>query len=137
MPKALTSSARPRTNAFTIGLMSAMAAMMGLLPIAQAQSLSEKGLALSREHCARCHVVEQSNRFSGISSTPSFPMLVRALKDWRERFETFHARLPHPSVIRIDGVAPPSDSPPTTRLVYLKPEDIDAFVAYAESLQPE
>ncbi|MEM1049466.1 MAG: hypothetical protein AAGL24_25160 [Pseudomonadota bacterium] len=120
-----------------MGLAVGLAAMTLFVPTTSAQSLSDKGLALSREHCARCHVIEAANRFSGIASTPSFPMLVRALKDWRERFETFHARLPHPSVIRIDGIAPPSNAPATTRLVYLKPEDIDAFVAYAETLRPQ
>lgn len=137
MAKALPFQPALRGAVLAAGLIAAITTMSIGVPSARAQSLSEKGLALSREHCARCHVIEASNRFSGISSTPSFPMMVRALADWRERFETFHARLPHPSVIRIEGVAPPSDAPPTTRLVRLKPEDIDAFVAYAETLRPE
>lgn len=98
-----------------------------------AEDLLEKGRRLSETYCSRCHVVGDANKFGGISSTPSFKILVRALEDWRDRFETFHARLPHPSVIRIEGSKPPSADPPTTHQVYLKIEDIEAFVAYAET----
>ena len=68
------------------------------IPGAGAQSLAEKGEKLARLHCARCHVVADGNAFSGIGSTPSFRLLVNALDDWRERFETFHTRRPHPAV---------------------------------------
>jgi len=100
-----------------------------------AEDLLEKGRRLSEAYCSRCHVVGDSNKFSGISSTPSFKILVRALEDWRDRFETFHARLPHQSVIRIEGSDPPTEDPPTTHQVHLKIEDIEAFVAYAETFE--
>ena len=102
-------------------------------PMAGADELAERGKELSKQHCARCHVVSDDNRFSGISSTPSFKIIVQALEDWRDRFETFHARLPHPSVIRVEGVQLADSGPPTTVQVELSVEDIEAFVAYAET----
>ncbi len=118
-----------------IGVMAAVIALAGPIPGAGAQSLAEKGEKLARLHCARCHVVADGNAFSGIGSTPSFRLLVNALSDWRERFETFYARLPHPSVIRIEGIAPINNAPPTIRTVDLKLDDIAALVAYATSLK--
>ena len=113
-------------------LTGATLAMLAALP-ASAQELSEKGRVLATTYCSRCHVVGEADRFGGISSTPSFRILVKALDDWRDRFETFHARPPHPSVIRIDGSDPISQAPPTTTQVFLKIEDVDALVAYAET----
>lgn len=126
-----------------IRLFAAIAAATAVMPLAGpmngagAQSLADKGEKLARTHCARCHVVADGNAFSGIGSTPSFRLLVNALADWRERFETFHTRRPHPAVIRFEGVAPLSEDPPTTRTVDLKLDDIPALVAYAASLKKQ
>ncbi len=113
----------------------AMISLTGPLRGAGAQSLVEKGEKLARLHCARCHVVADDNAFSGIGSTPSFRLLVNALADWRERFETFHTRRPHPAIVRFEGIAPLNDDPPTTRTVDLTLDDIPAIVAYAASLK--
>lgn len=121
--------------ATAIAAATAVILLTGPISGAGAQSLAEKGEKLARLHCARCHVVADGNAFSGIGSTPSFRLLVNALSDWRERFETFYTRLPHPSVIRIEGVAPINDAPPTIRTVDLKLDDIPALVAYAASLK--
>ncbi len=102
---------------------------------AAAQSLAERGKAIAEQHCSRCHVVDPDRPFTGISSTPSFQLLVTALADWKERFETFYARRPHPSVIRMEGIAPPTEEPPTTTTVELKLSDVDAIVAFAVSLK--
>ncbi len=118
-----------------IAAATAVILLTGPISGAGAQSLAEKGEKLAKLHCARCHVVADGNAFSGIGSTPSFRLLVNALSDWRERFETFYTRLPHPSVIRIEGVAPINDAPPTIRTVDLKLDDIPALVAYAASLK--
>jgi len=119
-----------------IALAAAMTVPAGsIVGSAAAQALAEKGERLARTHCARCHVVADGNAFSGIGSTPSFRLLVNALADWRERFETFHTRRPHPAVVRFDGIAPLSDNPPTTRTVDLKLDDIPALVAYAATLK--
>lgn len=98
-------------------------------------ALAEKGRALSVEHCKRCHVIDEKNRFSGISSTPSFPLLVNAFDDWETRFRSFTTRLPHPSVTRFEGDPGDPTREPTTVPIVLKQDDIDAFVAYARTLR--
>jgi mono/diheme cytochrome c family protein len=99
-------------------------------------ALESRGKALSKLHCARCHVVSPDNRMSGISSTPSFMIMVKALSDWRDRFETFYARRPHPAHIRLDtDDERPPDQPATIEEVVLQADDIDAIVAYAQSLE--
>jgi len=120
-----------------IAAATAVMTLAGPISGAGAQSLADRGEKLARTHCSRCHVVADGNGFSGIGSTPSFRLLVNALSDWRERFETFHARRPHPAVVRFEGVAPLSDDPPTTRTVDLKLDDIPALVAYAASLKAQ
>jgi hypothetical protein len=120
-----------------IAAATAVMTLAGPMSGAGAQSLAEKGEKLARTHCARCHVVAEGNAFSGIGSTPSFRLLVNALRDWRERFETFHTRRPHPAVVRFEGIAPLSDDPPTTRTVDLKLDDIPALVAYAATLKKQ
>ena len=122
---------------FLHGALAGSALVMLAASPGTAQDLSEKGRILATTHCSRCHVVGETNKFGGISSTPSFKLLVKALDDWHDRFETFHARPPHPSVIRIDGSDPISKDPPTTQQVFLKIEDVDALVAYAETLAQE
>lgn len=121
--------------ATAIAAATAVILLTGPISGAGAQSLAEKGEKLARLHCARCHVVADGNAFSGIGSTPSFRLLVNALSDWRERFETFYTRLPHPSVIRFEGVAPINNAPPTIRTVDLQLDDIASLVAYAASLK--
>ena len=113
------------------------AILFGLTGSAYAQSEAERGRAIARQHCSRCHVVDEATPFTGIASTPSFKLLVTALSDWRERFSTFHTRLPHPSVIRFEGVAPESDQLPTSKTVDIRLEDIDAIVAFATWLKEQ
>ncbi len=114
-------------------LLAAAAGMALALPAA-AQSSAEKGKAFAEQHCVRCHVIDPSSPFSGIGSTPSFQLLVTAFPDWKERFETFYGRLPHPSVIRFEGVAPITEGPPTFEPVHMKLSDVEAIVAFAVSL---
>ncbi len=110
-------------------------ALLFLVPApAAAQDKAARGLDIAKAQCARCHIVDESNRFTGISSTPSFKTLVTALSDWRARFETFYARNPHPSVIRVEGVAPPKDWMEITPVVRLTRKDIDAIVALADKI---
>ncbi len=93
---------------------------------------ASQGLKIAQKHCSRCHIVDESNRFSGISSTPSFKTLVTALADWRNRFETFYVRNPHPSVISVTGVSPKAREAPSIAAVELTLEDVTSLVAYAE-----
>jgi cytochrome c len=110
---------------------------IGLTGTASAETDVERGRNVAKLHCSRCHVVDEANPFTGIASTPSFKLLVTALDDWRDRFKTFHTRLPHPSVVRFEGIAPPSDALPTTKTVELKIEDIDAIVAFVSWLKQQ
>lgn len=98
------------------------------------EDLVEKGRSLAEEHCIRCHVVKEDSPFSGISSSPSFRLLVTALPDWHERFETFYQRRPHPAIVRFRGTTPPSEDEPPSPTVNLLLEDVEAIVAFAESL---
>ena len=53
-------------------------------------------------HCSRCHVIDESNKFGGIGSTPSF-QLILGMSDGLERFETFFERRPHPAFVKSFG----------------------------------
>lgn len=129
---------RPRRLA-AIGIRCLLAALpLGLPGPASAQhdaALAQRGEALSRLHCARCHVVTPENRMTGISSTPSFMIMISALDDWHERFETFLARRPHPAHLRFETEPErPADSPTTLAEVVLTSDDLEAILAYAETL---
>jgi cytochrome c551/c552 len=113
----------------------AVAALAAWACPAGAQSLADQGKAIAEQHCSRCHVIDPDRPFTGISSTPSFQLLVTAFPDWKERFETFYSRRPHPAVVRFESVAPISPDPPTTKTVDLKLADVDAIVAFAVSLK--
>lgn len=111
--------------------------LIGLSGTASAESDVDRGRTVAKQHCSRCHVVDDASPFTGIASTPSFKLIVTALDDWRDRFKTFHTRLPHPSVVRFEGIAPASDALPTMKTVDLKLEDIDAIVAYVSWLKEQ
>ncbi|HEX2255791.1 MAG TPA: hypothetical protein VHG92_03650, partial [Afifellaceae bacterium] len=89
---------------------------------------------LAEQHCIRCHVVRDDSPFSGIASTPSFRLLVTALPDWQERFETFYQRRPHPAVVRFRGTTPPTEDEPPSVTVNLLLDDVEAILAFAVSL---
>lgn len=123
-----------------VGVLALLAALAltGTTATAEESALAQRGRELSRQHCARCHVISPDNRMGGIASTPSFMILIKALNDWHERFATFHARRPHPAHVRFvgdDARAP--DHPATITEVILVHDDIAAIVAYAEHLARE
>ena len=100
--------------------------------------MAQKGLDLSKRHCARCHIVSDKDRFTGISSTPSFKIMIEVLKDWEDRFQTFMARNPHPAHIRLETDDPrPENLPATTYEVILSHDDIEAILAYVNSMAAE
>ncbi len=104
-------------------------ALTGTVSLA-ASALSERGRHLAERHCARCHVVSEKTRMSGISSTPSFMILIAALEDWRDRFATFFDRPPHPAHMRLEGDAErPDDLPATIAEVVLSHAEVDALLA--------
>ena len=56
------------------------------------------------------------NRMGGIGSTPSFQLLVNALKDFEDRFRSFFARRPHPAFVTVKGYPRLNDLPDASAL---------------------
>jgi len=97
---------------------------------------AERGRALSQQHCTRCHVVGDFNPHGGIGSTPSFQMMVKNLADYRERFETFFARRPHPAFIVIEGSERLTPDIPSNIVPIALPQAAIADIqAFAETLR--
>ena len=96
----------------------------------------DRGEALVRTHCTRCHVVPGMNPFGGIGSTPSFTAM-KWLVDWRRRFEIFYSLPPHPAVVRIDGVTPPRDQalPAFSHEITITLEQLDDILAYVDTIK--
>jgi len=100
-----------------------------------AQTLIEQGREVSQKQCSRCHVIGDFNPTGGISSTPSFQMMVNALPDWEERFSTFFARRPHPAAVEIRDTPPLTQSMAAMVRVVIDIEDVDAITAFARTLK--
>lgn len=97
-----------------------------------------RGRKIAETHCSRCHRLSNADRYGGIDSTPSFPLLVQRRPDYRERFETFFERRPHPAWVRIEGVSRmPNDLPPTAAPIELEASGVADIVAYVETLKSE
>jgi len=109
-------------------------------PSAHAQDiplLAQQGLNLSQTHCGRCHIVAK-DRFAGIASTPSFKIMIQALDDWEDRFDTFMARNPHPAHMRLEGADErPEDLPSTIKEVILTLDEIEAILVYVDYMAEE
>lgn len=95
------------------------------------------GKTLSAEFCGRCHVVDPADRMNDIGSTPSFSVL-RAMRDWDRRFQTFYALNPHPAFTQIEDVTPPFpiDRPSPIIPVEMTLDDLEAILAYVSALAP-
>jgi len=121
----------------------AVAAMFvcGLTGTAAAGSTDQvaAGRSLSEQYCSRCHVIGDFNPTGGIGSTPSFQLLVNAFDDWADRFETFQARRPHPSFVRVTGYPYPDPKvfPPNATPVVIDLDDIAAIRAFAGTLRKD
>jgi len=101
---------------------------------ARAAGDAERGRQIAIDHCSRCHVVPDHNPYGGISSTPSFRLLARR-DDYLERFRNFFDRPPHPVVVRVPGVEPPTDDPAFVATFEIQPEQIDDIIAFIESVR--
>jgi len=116
-----------------------LASALGVIFQAQApllaQTLIEQGRKVSQEQCSRCHVIGNFNPTGGISSTPSFQIMVNALPDWEERFSTFYARRPHPAAVEIRGKPPLTQAMAAMVRVVIDIEDVDAITEFARTLQ--
>jgi len=108
---------------------------MGVLfaPAAHADGDPAKGRAIAEKHCSRCHVVGDFNKFGGIGSTPSLQG-IKYLDDWRDRFQTFYVRRPHPAFVRVKGITPPRKQEPYTKAVEILPENVADILSFAETL---
>jgi len=97
-----------------------------------------RGREISQLHCTRCHVVGDYNPNGGISSTPSFQLLVKRRPDYKERFNTFYARRPHLSFVTMEGFERHMAHLPTNVApITLKFKDIADILAFIEELKPK
>ncbi|NOR62591.1 MAG: hypothetical protein GQ535_08885, partial [Rhodobacteraceae bacterium] len=96
-----------------------------------------RGEQFSFANCGRCHVVGDRNRMKGIGSTPSFPVL-RSLSDWEERFSTFYVRIPHPSIVQLEGVSEPFNPafPPANQPLRLTLDQLEDILTFVSALEP-
>lgn len=96
-----------------------------------------EGLKLSSVHCGRCHVVSEANRMNAIGSTPSF-FVLRTMRDWHRRFQSFFALNPHPSFTQVAEVTEPFpiNRPSPIAPVEITLDDLDAIMAYVNQLEP-
>ena len=70
----------------------------------------------------------------GMGNAPSFPSMAQH-EDLRERFSTFYARRPHSVFVRAPKYAKWSDAVPYYPEFKVSLAEINALVAYAESLR--
>ncbi|MCP4320178.1 MAG: hypothetical protein GY789_30430 [Hyphomicrobiales bacterium] len=99
-----------------------------------AQSI-EDGKSSAEKHCSRCHVVGDFNPDGGIYSTPSFQLIVNALEDYQERFDTFFVRPPHPAAVKVEGIKKLDDLPYNAEPVLITLTDVKNIAAFAKSLE--
>ena len=102
---------------------------------AEQAGLLKQGEQLVRQHCTRCHVVGDLNKYGGIGSTPSFGA-IKSLPDWQDRFAAFWSLLPHPSVVQVEGISPerPKGVLATTKQIVLTPAEVEAILAYIDTV---
>ena len=95
------------------------------------------GKRLSDKLCGRCHVVDAADRMNDIGSTPSF-FVLRAMRNWDQRFQTFFALNPHPAFTQVADVTPPfpSDRPSPIIPVEMTLSDLEAILAYVSTIEP-
>ncbi|MCL3881059.1 hypothetical protein [Marivita sp. GX14005] len=96
-----------------------------------------RGERASLALCGRCHVIGEANRMNSIGSTPSFAVL-RTLRNWRTRFETFYVQNPHPAFTQIAGLTAPFDPsrPSPIRALEMSLSDLDDILAFVQSVPP-
>ena len=112
----------------------ALAQAVALPAAAWAEGDADKGRQIAVDHCSRCHVIPDYNPYGGIDSTPSFRLLARR-DDYLERCQSFYARRPHPVVVRVPDVPPPTDDPAFIATFEITPQQIEDLVAYVEFLR--
>ncbi|MGR3502518.1 hypothetical protein [Pseudaestuariivita sp.] len=98
---------------------------------------AETGHKVSVVKCARCHAVDKATAWNSIGSTPSF-MVLRAMRDWEERFTAFYVLNPHPAFTQIEDVTEPFpiDRPSPIVPIELTLDEMEAVLAYVAVLAP-
>jgi hypothetical protein len=110
--------------------------LAGAAPAARAGGDIEVGRTVAEQHCSRCHVVGDYNKYGGIGSTPSFQLLANRFPDYKERFETFFARRPHTAFVSIEGVGRlMPELPPNAAPVTLPMSAVADVLAFVETLR--
>lgn len=96
----------------------------------------KNGERLAREHCTRCHVVGDMNKYGGIGSTPSFGA-IKTMADWQHRFEIFFTLLPHPAVVKIEGVSEerPEHLPAFAKQITLTVDELEDLLRFIDTLE--
>lgn len=103
---------------------------------AWAQGDAAQGRKIAEQHCSRCHVIGDYNKYGGIGSTPSFQLLVNQFPDYQERFETFFARRPHPAFVIVEGNERRTEElPPNAAPVKLPSRAVADILAFVETLR--
>lgn len=102
---------------------------------AKAQTDVERGRTLAQQQCARCHVIGDFNPNGGIGSTPSFQLLVNALKDHEQRFKTFFARRPHGAFVTVKGYPRLNKLPDNAAPIEITYEQVEELLAFARTLK--
>ena len=96
----------------------------------------EAGRKVAQQHCSRCHVIGNYNKYGGIGSTPSFQLLANSFPDYKDRFATFYARRPHPVFVIIEGYGRHMpELPPNAAPVKLPLRAVADVLAFVETLR--
>ncbi len=119
------------------GLAAAVCALLAVSEPAFADGDIERGRTIAEQHCSRCHVIGDFNRMGGIGSTPSFQLLVNALKDYEDRFRSFFARRPHPAFVTVKGYPPLNALPANAAPVEITDEEVEDLLAFANTLRKQ
>ena len=119
-----------------VSLLMCLWMMVNSSQYASANNIVEKGREIVRQHCTRCHVVPNMNPYGGIGSTPSFSAL-KWLSDWEHRFEVFYTLLPHPALVKIQGLSEERSAslPVFVAEIELQIDDVDAILSFVRTLE--
>ena len=121
----------------TMVLVATVLLVASLAPVNADSQASERGKQISRQHCARCHVIP-GLRNMGIGSTPSFKTMVKSKsKNWRDKFEAFFSLRPHPAFVTIQELRTERKSPPIAAPIVLSLREVDDLMAYVDVLAKE
>lgn len=88
-------------------------------PNAKAENV-ERGLAVTKEWCGRCHAYDPEAPWNSIGNSPSFMLMAKKLESYEPRILTVTGRRPH---IALE--------------MQLTDEQLEDVVAYVITLKPE